>query len=135
MPEGENNPSLKVLLDQNVPRAVASWLQNLKPSWQVTHVTAVGLDGKLDSEVFNWAQSNGYLIITFDEDFADQRSFPTGQHFGVIRLRVWPTTIEETQSALSRLLEEATDSDLTGALVIIGQTHIRIRTSRTRDSR
>jgi predicted nuclease of predicted toxin-antitoxin system len=90
-------------------------------------VSQVALDGRPDSEVFNWAQENGYLIVTFDEDFADQRSFPVGQHYGVIRLRVWPTTIEETQNGLSRLLEQSDDSELAGSLVIIGQHHIRVR--------
>jgi predicted nuclease of predicted toxin-antitoxin system len=69
------------------------------------------------------------MIVTFDEDFADQRSFPIYRHHGIIRLRVWPTTVEETQSALTRLLEEVTDSELSGALVIVGRRRIRVRTS------
>ncbi len=85
--------------------------------------------GRTDVEIFVWAQENGYLIITFDEDFADQRSFPVGQHHGVIRLRVWPTTTEETESALTRLLEQVTGAELLGALVIVGPRRIRVRTS------
>jgi hypothetical protein len=73
------------------------------------------------------AISSLLLMKTSDEDFADQRSFPVGQHYGVIRLRVWPTTIEETQNGLSRLLEQSDDSELAGSLVIIGQHHIRVR--------
>ncbi|MFQ6030229.1 MAG: DUF5615 family PIN-like protein [Dehalococcoidia bacterium] len=127
MPEIESQADFRVFLDRNVPREAGPWLQEQKSSWQVVHASQVGLEGKPDSEIFAWAQQNGYLIITFDEDFADQRSFPVGQHYGVIRLRVWPTTIEETQNALIRLLEQVTDTELLGALVIVGARHIRIR--------
>jgi len=69
----------------------------------------------------------------FDEDFADQRSFPVGGHCGVVRLRVWPTTIEETESARTRLLEEVTDDELSGSLVIIDRNRIRVRPRRQSD--
>ena len=126
MPEAEAD-GLRVLLDQNVPRAIIGWVQTQRPEWFVVHTSDIGLDGKHDLEVFAYAQAYGLLIVTFDEDFADQRSFPVGQHHGVIRLRVWPTTIEETQSALSRLLEEVKDEELRQALVIIDRRRIRIR--------
>lgn len=118
---------LAVLLDQNVPFAVAIWLRQQRPTWTVTHTKDVGLQGKTDREVFERAQAEGAIIITFDEDFADQRSFPVGTHHGVIRLRVWPTTIEETQRGLERLLAEVHDEELRGALIIIDANRIRIR--------
>jgi predicted nuclease of predicted toxin-antitoxin system len=87
----------------------------------------VDLSGKSDREIFEWAQVERAIIITFDDDFADQRSFPVGKHHGVVRLRVWPTTIEETEAALERLLNSVSEAELRGALVIIGRTRIRIR--------
>jgi predicted nuclease of predicted toxin-antitoxin system len=120
----------RVLLDQNVPRALADWLRGMRPSWVVQHATDVGLAGKSDRAVFEWAQAHQAIIITFDEDFADQRSFPVGKHHGVVRLRVWPTTIEETRAALERLLAEVQDGELLGALVIIDRTRIRVRPRR-----
>ncbi|MBK9948980.1 MAG: hypothetical protein IPP12_17570 [Nitrospira sp.] len=62
-----------------------------------------------------------------DEDFSDQRTFPISSHAGIIRLRVWPTTIEETQDALARLLAEVPDAELAQALVIIDRHAIRVR--------
>jgi predicted nuclease of predicted toxin-antitoxin system len=94
-----------------------------------THTSDVGLDGKPDAEMFAYAQVHACLVVTFDEHFADLRSFPVGQHHGVVRLRVWPTTIEETQSALARLLEQVTEDELRGALVVIDRQRIRIRSS------
>lgn len=116
-----------VLLDQNVPRPVTAWLRGRRPGWRVDHASEVGLAGKRDQELFAWAQRRRALIVTFDEDFADQRTFPVGSHHGVVRLRVWPTTTEETQKALGRLLDSSEEEELTGALVIIDSHRIRIR--------
>ena len=87
----------------------------------------MGLARSTDRDVFSWAQAHEAIVITFDEDFADRRSFPVGRHRGVIRLHVWPTTIEETQNALARLFVEIPDSDLAGALVIVDRSRIRVR--------
>ncbi len=120
---------LTVLLDQNVPRAIAPWLRTRRPHWTVSHTSEVMLSGRPDETLFAWAQQRQAVIITFDEDFADQRAFPLGSHAGIIRLRVWPTTIEETQDALERLLAEVPDRELARALVIIDREAIRIRRS------
>lgn len=116
-----------VLLDQNVPRPITTWLRRLKPEWEVSHAAEVGLAGVNDRSVFEWAQERRAVIVTFDEDFADSRSFRVERHHGIVRLRVWPTTIEETQRALERLLIELSDAELAGALVIIDRSHIRVR--------
>ncbi|MBX3330002.1 MAG: DUF5615 family PIN-like protein [Nitrospira sp.] len=122
--------SLSVLLDQNVPRAIADWLRARRPQWTIYHTSEVALSGQPDETLFAWAQQRQALIITFDEDLADQRAFPIGSHAGIVRLRVWPTTIEETQNALERLLAEVPDNELARALVIIDREAIRIRRSR-----
>ena len=36
--------------------------------------------------MFSTAQEQHAIIITYDEDFADQRVYPVGTHAGVIRL-------------------------------------------------
>lgn len=118
---------LRVLLDQNIPRGLKPWLIKRKPSWTVQHTSDVDLQGAKDQEIFRWAQERDALILTFDEDFADQRTFPVGAHSGVVRLRVWPTTVEEVKHALSRLFEGVPDKDLRHALVIVGRRKIRVR--------
>ncbi len=62
-----------------------------------------------------------------DENFADRRSFPVGDHFGIVRLRVWPTTADETIAALQRLLEQVSEDELRGALVTVDRSRIRVR--------
>jgi len=126
-PHNHIDAPFAVLLDQNVPQAICDWLRQAYPSWRAWHANEVGLAGKSDREVYESAQAAHALIVTFDEDFADQRTFPVGRHHGVVRLRVWPTTVEVTQFALGRLFEEFTEAELRGALAIVDRTHIRLR--------
>ena len=63
--------ALTVLLDQNVPRAIAHWLRVRRTRWTIYHTSDVALSGRPDEEIFAWAQQRHAVIITFDEDFAD----------------------------------------------------------------
>jgi predicted nuclease of predicted toxin-antitoxin system len=118
---------LHLLLDQNIPEEIARWLRVNFPAWRITHVKDVKLDGRPDPEIFRWAQTNFAIVVSYDEDFADTRSFPLGTHHGIVRLRVWPTTVEETQAALDRLLTQVPLADLRGSLIIIDREKIRLR--------
>ncbi len=119
--------SLSVVLDQNVPPAISGYLRLQRPDWTVRHVRDVGPSGATDQVIFEWAQRNAAIVITFDEDFADTRMYPVGSHAGVIRLRVWPTTVESSEAALGRLLATTPDDVLPGSLIIIDNLRIRIR--------
>ena len=118
---------LQLLLDQNVPREIAAWLRVKVPAWTIFHTSEIGLSGKSDPEIFRWAQTNRSIVVSYDEDFADTRSFPLGSHHGIIRLRVWPTTVEMTQWALERVLAQVPESDLPRNLIIIDREKIRLR--------
>ena len=80
--------TLRLLLDQNIPEELAAWIRTRRPQWRVEHAKQVGLCGRPDSDVFRWAQAHYAVVATYDEDFADTRSFPLGSHHGIIRLRV-----------------------------------------------
>jgi predicted nuclease of predicted toxin-antitoxin system len=119
--------ALCFLLDQNVPIAVSAWLKKEHPNWTIHHVNDLGFQGKPDNFIYKWSQENGAIVITYDEDFADARMYSMGKHHGVIRLRVWPTTIEKTQEAISRLLIQIQEKDLPNSLIIIDNYKIRQR--------
>jgi predicted nuclease of predicted toxin-antitoxin system len=123
MPES----GLHILLDQNVPQECTRWLQQVRPDWTVTHVNLIGLMGRSDAEVFRWAQVNQSIIISYDEDFADARMFPLGAHGGIIRLRVWPTTVDVTIAGLKRVLDQVPEEDWRRSLIIVDNQRIRLR--------
>ena len=110
---------LRILLDQNVPKPVAVWLRNRCADWEIHHVNELGFEGKPDTFLQCWAQGKEAIIVTYDEDFADSRFYPLGEHHGIIRLRVWPTTIEKTQEAMERLLHDLPHSKWKKSLIII----------------
>lgn len=116
---------LRILFDQNIPPVVCKFVRKQKPHWEVRHVNDVGLHGATDDAIFQWGDFS--IVVTFDEDFADARMYPAGSHAGVVRLRVWPTTIENTETALARLFDSVADDDLPGSLVIVDETKIRVR--------
>jgi predicted nuclease of predicted toxin-antitoxin system len=116
-----------LVLDQNIPEALVSWLSGQLAGWTVCHVKGLGLEGEPDEVIYRWAQQNQAVIATYDEDFADARMYPLGRHCGIIRLRVWPTTIENTRRALTRLLASAPCEDWRGSLIIIDNHKIRLR--------
>lgn len=118
---------MSILLDQNIPIGVKAWLQTVKPEWKVFHVNEEGLACQPDERVFQWAQVQNAVIVTYDEDFADSRMYSLGSHYGIIRLRVWPTTIENTCSAMERLFRGVPDEEWKNGLVIIDNHKIRIR--------
>ena len=124
------DPHLHFFLDQNIPREIAAWLRAERPDWKVSHVHDAGLLGRADADIFRWAQAHEAIIVTYDEDFADARLFPLGSHHGIIRLRVWPTTVEATKEALGRVFLHVPIGELAGNLVIVDSARIRLRRSR-----
>ena len=130
MPIGDEPSVLQILLDQNIPRAIGRWLQESKPEWEIAHTSEVGLDGSTDLIVIQWAQEHEFVVLTFDEDFTDQRGIGASNHHGIIRLRVWPTSVEEIIRALQRLIESVETQEISGALIIVGRNNIRVRPPR-----
>lgn len=99
----------------------------LMPLWVIRHVKDLGLEGQADEVIYRWAQQEQAIMLTFDEDFADSRTYPLGRHHGVIRFRVWPTTIEKTVDALNRLLNQLPSEEWRSSLIIIDNQKIRVR--------
>lgn len=96
------------------------------PDSTAEHAYDLGLAGWEDQDAYAFAQPRNALIVTYDEDFADQRLFPVGSHHDIVRLRVEPTMAEETIAALNRLLSAYKVKDLKGKLVIVGRNRIRV---------
>ncbi len=130
MSGGDEPLVLRILLDENIPRAIGPWLRGFRPEWGVVHTSEVGLNGESDVTVFQWAQDRAFVAMTFHEDFTDYRGIASTNHHGINRLRVWPTTEAEITRALRGLFESAEVREIPGAVIIVGQNTIRIRSPR-----
>lgn len=116
-----------LLLDENIPLSIANWLRSERTDLKVVHAIEVKMSGHADEMIFSWAQENQAAILTFDEDFADKRSFAFKNHFGIIRLRIWPITVEDIQRSINRLFKAVAIEDFSGALIIVDNNKIRLR--------
>lgn len=65
---------LKFLLDENIPIRVLWWL--IGEGVVVHTVKEMGLVGRSDRFLYDFAERNEYALITLDLDFADPNLFP-----------------------------------------------------------
>ena len=56
-----------LLLDQNVPLAVAGWLRAQQSEWNISHVNELDFQGRPDEFLYRWAQEHRAIVITYDE--------------------------------------------------------------------
>ncbi|MEW6251215.1 MAG: DUF5615 family PIN-like protein [Planctomycetota bacterium] len=116
----------RYLLDQNIPYPAVAWLREHVPGVSVFHARDLQLGRAPDATILARAAELDAVVITYDEDFADQRQFPVGSHAGVVRLRVAPTTDEVSIAALRRLLAAFTFDQLHRSLTIVDAGRIRM---------
>jgi predicted nuclease of predicted toxin-antitoxin system len=58
---------VKLLLDENLSFHLVAELQSTCPG--SAHVDSVGLHGQADSAIWHFAQDNGFIIVSKDDDF------------------------------------------------------------------
>lgn len=94
---------MKLLFDQNLSRFLVEELDQHFPGSR--HVSALGLDSSTDDEIWDYAKSNGYVIVSKDSDFR-QLAFLHGPPPKFIWLRVGNVSTEE----ICRVIIEYRDS-------------------------
>jgi predicted nuclease of predicted toxin-antitoxin system len=75
----------KFLIDENLGSAVARVIRSLD-QWHVEYAGEVGLHGKPDEEVYEYAFNRQLWILTHDRDFLNPRRFPFEKCHGVVVL-------------------------------------------------
>jgi len=60
---------VKLLFDQNISFRIIKILGNHFP--QSSQVRELKLEGAKDIEIWQYAKSNGFVVVTFDADFSD----------------------------------------------------------------
>lgn len=85
---------MKLLLDQNLSWRLVGALQDLFPG--SAHVRDAGLDHASDAEVWQYAQRDGFVVVSKDSDF-EQRSLLHGHPPKCIWLRVGNRSTREIE--------------------------------------
>ena len=76
---------MKLLFDENLSHRLAGVLSDIYPG--SVHLTDCGLRGAADTEVWRYAEENGFAIISKDSDFS-QKSVLLGSTPKVVWLRI-----------------------------------------------
>ena len=112
---------LKLLCDENVPRAIGGALEVL--GCDVSRAES----GAPDSRVAIRAKLEKRILLTFDSDFSNILAYPPPRYYGIIRIRIEPPFIEVVVSALRMVFAKfKTQKDFRGRLIIVGATSFRV---------
>lgn len=60
---------MKLLFDQNISPKIVKQLEDVFP--EAKQVRHLNLENASDMEIFEFAKSHGYAVVTFDSDFVD----------------------------------------------------------------
>ena len=113
----------RYLLDQMFDRSVREALCELK--LDILTVSEIGMATADDAEIMQWSIENKRTVITLDEHFGDWSVLPLSHHHGVIRVKVNPTTSENTLNLLIPFLTEHAHRDFKNCLAIVRTSGIR----------
>ena len=58
---------MKFLLDAHLPPVLARVMA--REGYEVTHVAELGMKGAADPDIWQYALSHGYFVVSKDEDF------------------------------------------------------------------
>ncbi len=113
------------LVDENLPRSLAPRLRDA--GFKARDVRDLGLRGASDEKIFEFARSNGLVLLSSDLGFGGRlRAMPESP--GVVLARLpneWPT--EAVNELIERSLASLPDL-IPGSLVVLEPERIRIRT-------
>jgi predicted nuclease of predicted toxin-antitoxin system len=116
---------VKIKLDENLPKALADLL--VAEGHDVTTVPEEALGGSSDPRVLDAATNEGRLLMTFDLDFADIRSYPIGGHAGIVVFRLRDQRWSGLEEPTRRLLASGILRSLGCSLAVVDEVRVRIR--------
>jgi len=93
---------------------------------KVIRASEAGLGVSSDSEIFNYAVTNGYILLTFDRDFGNILRFEVKLSVGVVIIYVEDMSKEEIIKNTLNLFKQFSKSQLKGKLFIVEKNRIRI---------
>ncbi len=117
---------MRFKLDENLPIELATLLR--RSGHDAATVLDQGLGGAGDSELASRCTEEGRILITFDTDFADIRTYPPKASSGVIVLRLESQSRAHVLATGMRLVPALSDSLVDGELWIVEESRIRVRT-------
>ena len=116
---------MTVKLDENLPVEAADLLR------EAGHDAATVLDqemgGVADPHIAATCRREGRALVTLDTDVADIRTYPPGEHPGLLVLRLRRQSKPHVLDALRRVLPLMAAEAIHGRLWIVEEERVRVR--------
>ena len=117
--------TLRFITDEDVPRSTARVLRDA--GFDAVDVRDVGLRGKSDAEVFEYAQRENRLLLTCDMGFSNILNFPPSENHGILVVRVPDSeSIDTFNREVLRAVQEVGEN-LSNHLAIVEVGKVRLR--------
>ncbi len=116
---------MKLLLDQGLPRTASKLL--CETGMDSVHVGDIGKFAASDHEILELARLENRVVVTLDADFHLLLALSEANGPSVIRFRIEGLRAEPLVKIILQVVAEANEELLSGAVVTVQQTRIRIR--------
>ena len=117
---------MKILVDINLS---PEWLEVFaQAGWQARHWSQIGRPNADDDEIFSWAAENDHLVFTQDLDFPQILFASQGGRPSVVLLRIKNELDAVQRARVCAAIRQASASLQTGAILVIDDRRIRLRT-------
>ncbi|MGA9379665.1 MAG: DUF5615 family PIN-like protein [Phormidium sp.] len=118
---------MRFLIDEDMPRSTGNLLQQY--GHEAIDMRDIGLRSAEDSQVAEYAQSQGLCLITGDFDFADIRNYRPSEYAGIVVISV---PGDCSAKFLLNLVESFLQQDeiviqSPGKLIIVEPGRVRVR--------
>ena len=116
---------MRFKLDENLPVDLAALFR--EAGHDAVTVGDQKLGGTTDSELATVCKSEGRILVTFDTDFADIRTYPPDAYPGLIVFRLNDQARDHVLEIGARLLKVLQGATVNGRLWIVEELRVRVR--------
>lgn len=116
---------MKILIDMNFS---PQWSEVLrKYGWEVLHWSEVGDPKAKDRTIMNWANINGYIVLTHDLDFGALLATTQAEGPSVIQVRTQGILPDDLEVMLVEVLRQFEPELNSGALIVVNKERSKVR--------
>ncbi len=116
---------IPLVLDAGLPRSAAEDLRGA--SWDVIHVSDVGLGGAEDRTILEFARAQSRAVVTLDGDFPRLMYVGGYSAPSIVLLRIEGLDRKRTVAVLTQIVPAIEDALRAGAVVSVNLDAARVR--------
>ena len=116
---------MRFKIDEDLPADVADILRAAGHEAETVHEE--GMTGWADPDIARRCQAEKRSLVTLDVGFASVRTYPPGEHAGIIVLRLGRQDKPHTLSVIRSVLPLLGHEPLEGRLWIVEEGRVRVR--------